>query len=210
LCAFKYIHESTLGKKLLENRDVPTPTRLARKSTFSKEVETELKDYVLTLAKLFYGLPPKELRRIAFRYAENHEIAYSFNREQAVAGKDLLYEFIKRNPDVTLRQPEETSLNRITAFNGETKLCFSIFKKLWMNLNWSQGKLQHGRDRHNDHPKEVPDDLRCEKYEEDWCCYFIRKRAHNNWCFCCQRCWILRCSNADLSVETYDTSIAKE
>lgn len=116
------IPESTLRKKLLENSlNVP---RLGRKAVFSKEIELELKEYVLMLAKLFYGLTPRGLRQIAFRYAENNNVSHNFDRTSGLAGKDWLYGFLKRNPQISLRQPEGTSLNRISSFNKEAVQIF--------------------------------------------------------------------------------------
>lgn len=136
------IPESTLRKKLSENCDVPTPPRLGRKSTFSVQEETALKDYVITLAKLFYGLTPKELRRLAFRYAEHSCIKHDFNQEKSLAGKDWLYGFLKRNPHITLRQPEGTSLNRISAFNEEEiKLFFSNLQNVMDRFKFEPSQI---------------------------------------------------------------------
>lgn len=111
------IPESTLRKKLEEN-DFKLP-RLGRKPVFPQETEAELKDYVLLLSKLFYGLTPVGLRRLAFRYAELHNITHNFNQEKGLAGKAWLYGFLNRFPEIKLRQPEGTSLNRIASFNKE-------------------------------------------------------------------------------------------
>lgn len=111
------IPESTLRKKLLEN-DLKLP-RLGRKTIFTRDTEIELKEYILLLSKLFYGLTPSGLRRLAFRYAEHHKIKHNFNREKGLAGKAWLYGFLKRFPEIKLRQPEGTSLNRISSFNKE-------------------------------------------------------------------------------------------
>lgn len=116
------IPESTIRKKMLE--DTPTLPRLGCKPVFSEEIESELKVYVLLLAKLFYGLTPRCLRRLAFRYAENHNIANKFDKRKGLAGKDWLYGFLKRSPGITLRQPEGTSLNRIASFNKESVQLF--------------------------------------------------------------------------------------
>lgn len=111
------IPESTLRKQLLLNKPCVEP--LGRRPLFSAETELELKDYILNLCNLFYGLTPKELRRLVFKYAEAKQIKNSFNNELGLAGKDWLYCFLKRHPEIKLRQPEGTSINRIAAFNKE-------------------------------------------------------------------------------------------
>ncbi|XP_011859227.1 PREDICTED: uncharacterized protein LOC105556736 [Vollenhovia emeryi] len=115
------IPESTLRKRLKENSVSHVP--LGQKPTFSAD-EKELADHVLKLAKLFYGLTPRELRRIAFEFAEAKQIKHRFNKSTKLAGKDWLYLFLQRNPEISLRQPEGTSLNRINAFNKEEVTIF--------------------------------------------------------------------------------------
>lgn len=118
------IPESTLRKNLILDR--PQCPRLGRKSVFSPEIELELKEYILKLCTLFYGLTPKELRRLAFRYAEKKNISNNFNKNLGLAGKDWLYCFLKRHPSVRLRQPQGTSLNRIAGFcKEEVQLFYS-------------------------------------------------------------------------------------
>lgn len=132
------IPESTLRKKILQNES--KIYRLGRKSLFVSEVETELKQYILTLGKLFYGLTPKNLRHLAFKFAEANNIKHRFNNDTQLAGKDWLYGFLNRNPEIRLRQPEGTSLNRIAAFNmEETNLFYSnleaVLKKKTFEAN---------------------------------------------------------------------------
>lgn len=79
------IPEWTLRKKLSED-DLKLP-RLGRKTVFTQDTEVELKEYILLLSKLFYGLTPGGLRRLAFRYAEHHSINHNFNRKTGLAGK---------------------------------------------------------------------------------------------------------------------------
>ena len=56
------------------------------------------------------------------------------NEESKEAGKDWLYGFLKRNPEISVRCREATSVNRILAFNSqEIKLYFN-------NLNQSMTK----------------------------------------------------------------------
>lgn len=134
------IPESTLRKQ--RKSEQIKATRLGRKSVFSPEIELQLKEYILTLAKLFYGLTPIVLRRLAFRYAEKHNIKHNFSIEKQAAGKDWLYGFVKRNPEVSLRQPEGTSINRIASFNAEaTKKFFANLKNLMDKYKFPPNKV---------------------------------------------------------------------
>nr|CAH7744864.1 unnamed protein product [Callosobruchus chinensis] len=120
----------------------PGEARLGRNAVFSPEIESQLKEYVLTLAKLFYGLNPKELRRLAFKYAEEHKIKHGFPSNKQAAGKDCLYGFLRRNPEIKLRQPEGTSINRIASFNSEsTKKFFANLKVLMDRYHFPPQKI---------------------------------------------------------------------
>lgn len=118
---------STLQERIKKNIPITGPS-LGRHSTFSQEKEKGMAENIKLLAKLFYGLSPLEVRRAAYAYAEKYNIKHSFNRERKLAGKDWLYGFLKRNPSITIRQPEATSINRVTAFNKEEVTLF--FKNL--------------------------------------------------------------------------------
>ncbi|KAJ8944679.1 hypothetical protein NQ318_015887 [Aromia moschata] len=118
------IPESTLRKYKSRPEDLHQSPRLGRQPVFTKETENELREYILILAKLLFGLTPKRLKRLVFRYVEANNIRHNFNREKGLAGKDWLYGFLKRTPEITRRQPEGTSLNRIASFNKETLQTF--------------------------------------------------------------------------------------
>ncbi|XP_072400266.1 uncharacterized protein [Diabrotica undecimpunctata] len=75
--------------------------------------------HLLTLSKIFYGLTSIQLRKEAFAYAEKLNLKHSFNREKQKAGKDWLYGFMSRHPELSFRKPEATSLNRIQGFNKD-------------------------------------------------------------------------------------------
>ena len=91
--------------------------------------------HVIRLAKLFYGMTPLTLRKVAYDFATKNGIKHVFNKEKQLAGKDWLYLFIKRNPQISLRQPEGTSLNRISSFNAEeVKLFFPILRHYTQNI----------------------------------------------------------------------------
>ncbi|XP_031328946.1 uncharacterized protein LOC116166154 [Photinus pyralis] len=59
-----------------------------------------------------------------------------------MAGKDWYYHFLKRNKVISLRKPEPTSINRISAFN-ETQVnqFFQNLKKLYEKYHFSNEKI---------------------------------------------------------------------
>lgn len=116
------IPRSTLQLRL-KNKDMSDP-RLGRNPVFTKECEEELAYHVKKLAKLFYGITPKEIKACAHTFAVKNNLEHSFSK--FCAGREWLRGFLKRNPTISLRKPEATSLNRITAFNkAEVKLFYS-------------------------------------------------------------------------------------
>lgn len=84
----------------------------------------------------FYGITPSTLRKIAFRFAEANKLKHNFNKQTQLAGKDWYYGFMSRHPSISLRIPEATSLNRITAFNAtEVNLFFNQLKTIQIKYN---------------------------------------------------------------------------
>lgn len=81
-----------------------------------------------------FGLTLNDMCHLAFELAEANGINHSFNREKKSAGKDWLYSFLKRNPRISLRYPEHTSMARAKGFNRDAMNKFfdlleSILKK---------------------------------------------------------------------------------
>jgi hypothetical protein len=109
------IPEATLRDKLKTN--VNTKMKLGRKPVFSSEQEAVIKSHVIKLANMFFGITPIELRRLAYHFAEANNIKHRFDKELNMAGHDWLELFLKRHPEISLRKPEGTSQNRISAFN---------------------------------------------------------------------------------------------
>lgn len=85
--------------------------------TFSPEMERELVNFLKDMEVRFYGITTKELRRLAYEFAERNKLNHRFNRQEKLAGWDWLYCFRERHPDISLRQPEATSAARASGFN---------------------------------------------------------------------------------------------
>ncbi|XP_063911278.1 uncharacterized protein LOC135128298 [Zophobas morio] len=132
---------STLQERIKKNLPITGPS-LGRHSTFSSEEEKSMAENIKLLAKLFYGLNPLEVRRAAYVYAEKHNIQHRFNKVKQLAGKDWLYGFLKRNPSITIRQPEATSINRVTAFNkAEVTLFFKNLEDIMEKHMFTASKI---------------------------------------------------------------------
>lgn len=100
-------------------RQVLNPvTNIGRfKPVFTEAMENDLRDHIIHLEKLFYGLSTIDLRRIAFQFAEINQLNHPFNKDRKVAGKDWLISFLKRHGNLSIRRPEATSMARVTGFS---------------------------------------------------------------------------------------------
>lgn len=96
---------------------------------FSTEQEQQLGQYVQSAAKLYFGLSPKELRKLAYQFARSNNCNYPENwNNLELASEDWLTAFLKRNPSLSIRTPESTSLARAMNFNKEN------VRKFYQNL----------------------------------------------------------------------------
>lgn len=103
---------------------------LGRYTVFSLDTESELANLVKKMANVFYGCTASQIRRVAFDYAENCNLKHNFNKASKMAGRDWLHAFMSRN-DISVRKPEATSINRITAFNKtEVRLFYDLLGQL--------------------------------------------------------------------------------
>jgi len=89
------------------------------RQTFSDVEESQLVQYLLNAAKMFFGLSQKETKMLAFEYAVNLGIPFPKNwTDNSAAGEDWSLRFMQHHKRVlSVRAPEATSLNRATSFN---------------------------------------------------------------------------------------------
>lgn len=78
------------------------------------------------MANIFYGCTANQIRKVAYEYAEKLNLKHNFNQSSKMAGRDWLHAFMTRH-NISIRKPEATSINRITAFN---KTQISMFFEL--------------------------------------------------------------------------------
>lgn len=85
---------------------------------FTQEEEDQFATYLQTMTKLHHGLNPKSARKLAFDLAaaKKKNIPLSW-RNNMTAGKFWFTGFMKRNPVLSLRLAEATSLGRAMGFH---------------------------------------------------------------------------------------------
>ena len=92
---------------------------------FSGEQELTLVKYLKNSSTMLHGVTPNQTRQLAYGLAERYKLDMLLKwRDNRLAGKDWLNGFLKQNPSLSIRRPEETSLVRTTAFNQHTVTVF--------------------------------------------------------------------------------------
>jgi hypothetical protein len=64
----------------------------------------------------------KDVRKLAFDLAEKYKFPHTLNKETKMERKKLFYAFMRRNPQLSVRQPEATSLATAKGPNRDTVL----------------------------------------------------------------------------------------
>lgn len=106
---------------------------------FSKEQEEELVAYVLKCSKILYGLHIRDLKKVVYLFAKEINVKYpsQWDTHQR-AGEDWYLGFMKRHRNLSLRTPEQTSLNRATSFNRRSvEAFFGLFDEVLSKHHYS-------------------------------------------------------------------------
>jgi hypothetical protein len=82
-------------------------------------MEEEIAKHILLFEKRMFGLTIDDVRKLAFDVAEKHGLSHQFNKEEKKAAKKWYYNFMARNPQLSLRQPQKTSIQRVRGFAEE-------------------------------------------------------------------------------------------
>ena len=128
------IPRATLQRHL--KNTVQRPGKLGRfRPVFDSVFEEQLTEHCLKMQKRFYGLSIKQCRKLAFDLAEKNRLKHSFSKTEKMAGVDWMSSFLKRHPELSLREPEPTSLSRATGFNRVQVNSFSALLKEEIDKN---------------------------------------------------------------------------
>ena len=92
---------------------------------------------------MFFSMSAIEVRKLAYQLAEANNMRHSFNQDKKAAGKKWFYSFMRRHTELSLRQPEPTSMARATAFNKERVNAF--FDLYEQTIKTSSGRMPPSR-----------------------------------------------------------------
>ena len=102
--------KSTLERH--KNKKILTPGCLERfHPVLNADFEKELVDYCVEMQNRLIGLSVRDLQSMAFHVAEKNHLDHGFD-------KDWVAGFLHRNPEISLRIPEPTSIGRPVGFNA--------------------------------------------------------------------------------------------
>jgi len=68
--------------------------------------------HCVKMQQRFYGLTVTDLKSLVFQVAAKSDIAHPFSQVKKLAEKDWVSSFMRRYLELSLRQPEPTSLSR--------------------------------------------------------------------------------------------------
>jgi hypothetical protein len=98
--------------------------QMGRPPVLPEALENELVAYIVDLDSMFYGVNRGEVMSLTYELAKRNDLQHRFNAEREKAGKDWFRAFMSRHPELSLRQPEATSLARVKGFKKESVMHF--------------------------------------------------------------------------------------
>nr|XP_053616775.1 uncharacterized protein LOC128678900 [Plodia interpunctella] len=130
--------------KKKKNNENPKVGYVSCRQVFSGEEECKLSSYILKCAEIYFGLLPTEIRKLAYQCAVhlNAKNTPSSWKKNNSAGPDWFQNFMRRNPHLSLRTPEATSMSRATSFNKTNVASFfEVYKRLLEKNQFSASRI---------------------------------------------------------------------
>jgi len=125
----QYVNATTRNRQL-SSEHVVGHTR--RYSALGAQSEKELSDHAKRLSELFFGITKEQLCKLAYELAWKNGLQHPFNKYKRAAGDDWFHGFMSRNPILTLRKPESTSIARVMGFRrSEVNRFFDNLKQVY-------------------------------------------------------------------------------
>ena len=106
-------------KSLLNLGTNNTKNNMGRFKNVLSVAQEELKKHIEDMDNAFYGLTTRDICSLVFEFCSKNKIPHPFNLVKQSAGRDFIYNFLKRHPDPSLRKPQGVPINRILGCNKE-------------------------------------------------------------------------------------------
>ncbi|KAK0147816.1 Pogo transposable element with KRAB domain [Merluccius polli] len=120
---------ASLARYLKRKRELTEQGYKGCNAVFTAEQELSLATYIRRAAALYYGLPPKEVRKLAVELALHYKLNCPEEwKKNGITGPGWFTNYMKRHPRLSIRRPQATSLLRNSNFNEVTVGMF--FEKL--------------------------------------------------------------------------------
>ena len=75
-----------------------------------------------------YATAPEAVRKVVFQYCEKNGIPHSFSPEKQAAGRNWFHLFLARHPQLCVRKPEATSIQRALGFIRAKTEIYKVLK----------------------------------------------------------------------------------
>jgi DDE superfamily endonuclease/helix-turn-helix, Psq domain len=109
----QYVNSNTRKHQLSAEH---SPGKVGRYPVLGKDFEKELCEHAKQLSDLYFGITKEQMCKLAYELAWKNGIRHVFNVDKQSAGDDWFQGFIERNPTISLRKPESTSIARVIGF----------------------------------------------------------------------------------------------
>lgn len=118
-------------------------SKYTSQQVFNLNQEKLLTEYIIKCSKMHHGLTLSQVRHLAYQYAKQLGVHYpkSWDSNQS-AGHDWISSFRKRNPNISLRKPENTSVARSFSFNkASVATFFENLEEVMTKYNFSPDRI---------------------------------------------------------------------
>lgn len=112
-----HIPRSTLQRRASKIRyqqpDDPKTLMGHYRRVFTDSQEKDLVGYIKSMEKHFMGVSRRDIRELAFQYAEDNHLNHPFDVNSRMAGEDWVRNFLKRNPELLHKSEREFELEPV-------------------------------------------------------------------------------------------------
>lgn len=112
-----HIPRSTLQRRASKVRyqlpDDAKPLMGQYRRVFTVDQEKDLVGYIKSMEKYFMGVSRRDIRELAFQYAEDNQLNHPFDVNSRMAGEDWVRNFLKRNPELLDKSDGEMGLEPV-------------------------------------------------------------------------------------------------